>query len=104
MTIYCKQMRDYSTEKKPCLLLVAKDPEEVKEIYDLWEEVKKEVLKNQNELVDFLTLFITEDNVKYHMKKDLLICGFTDFLISHDINDGFLIDYLCKNTRRKEKC
>lgn len=97
-------MRDYPVEKKPCLLLVAKDPEEVKEIYDLWEEVKKEVLKNQKELVDFLTLFITKDNVKYHMEKNLLICGFTDFLISHDINDGFIINYLCKNIGRNKKC
>lgn len=87
-------MKDYPTKQKPCLLLVVKDPEEVKEIYNLWEEVKKEVFKDQDEFIDPLVFFITEDNVKYHMEKNLLIYGFTDFLISHDITDCMLKDYL----------
>lgn len=104
MTIYCKQMRDYPEDKKPSLLVVAKDSKELEEVWDLWAKITLEVFGGRVFEEEPNCFGITERLVRYNMERKLPLEGFTDFLISHDINDGFVIDYLCKNIGRKEKC
>lgn len=100
MTIYCKQMRDYPEDKKPSLLVVAKDSKELEEVWDLWAKITLKVFGGRVFEEEPNCFGITERLVRYNMERNFPLKGFTDFLISHDINDGFLIDYLCKNIRR----
>ena len=104
MTIYCKQMRDYPEGQKPSLLVVAKDSKELEEVWDLWTKTTLEVFGGRVFEEEPNCFGITERLVRYNMERKLPLKGFTDFLISHDINDGFLIDYLCKNIGRNKKC
>jgi hypothetical protein len=93
-------MRDYPEDKKPSLLVVAKDSDELEKVWDLWNEVTLEVF-GERVLKEQPSCFgITERLVRYNMERNLPLEDFTDFLISHDINDGFLINYICKNVRR----
>ena len=100
MTIYCKQIRDYPEDKKPSLLVIAKNSKELEEVWDLWSKIKLEVYGNRIFEEEPICFGITERLVRYNMERKLPLKGFTDFLISHDINDGFLINYLCKNIGR----
>lgn len=100
MTIYCKQMRDYPEGQKPSLLVIAKNSKELEEVWDLWSKIKLEVYGNRIFEEEPTCFGITERMVRYNMERKFPLKGFTDFLISHDINDGFLINYLCKNIGR----
>ena len=96
-------MRDYPEDKKPNLLLVVKDSDELEEVWDLWDEIKLEVYENRI-FEEVPTCFgITEKFILYNMKKNLPFPfqDFTDFLISSKIHDNMLINYISKNIRRK---
>lgn len=100
LTIYCKQMRDYPEDKKPSLLVVAKDSKELEEVWDLWAKIKLEVYGNRIFEEEPVCFGMTERLVRYNMERKLPLGDFTDFLISHNINNGFIINYLCKNIGR----
>ena len=44
---------------------------------------------------------ITEDNLIRCFKRGQSIMGFTNFLISHDINNCLLVNFLCKSMEEK---
>lgn len=100
LTIYCKQMRDYPEDKKPSLLVVAKDSKELEEVWDLWAKITLEVFGGRVFEEEPSCFGITERLVRYNMERKLPLKGFTNFLISHNINDGFIINYLCRNIGR----
>lgn len=87
-------MRDFPKGKIPSLLLVVKNSKELEEVWNLWLKVKEEVFEEKIVLPCF---GITEKNIQECMRKQQEIHGFTAFLISHNIHDCMLIDYLCKN-------
>lgn len=95
-------MRDYPESQKPRLLVVAKNSKELKEVWDLWAKVTLEVFGGRVFEEEPSCFGITEKYVRYNMERNLPVEGFTDFLISHDINDCFLINYLYKNIRRNK--
>lgn len=96
LKIYCKQMRDFPENKKPSLLLVVKDNEERRKVYNLLQQVKIEVFKESAGEASLSCSILTENDVKEWAKRTLPIRGFTNFLISHDVNNCLLINYLCK--------
>ena len=85
LTIYCKQMRDYLEDKKPSLLVVAKDSKELEEAWDLWAKITLEVFGGRVFEEEPACFGITERLVRYSMERKLPLKGFTDFLISHNI-------------------
>ena len=90
-------MRDFPEDKRPRLLIVAKDSDELQEAWFLWAKIVIKLYKGQI-FEEVPTCFgITERNVRYIMENNLPFEDYTDFLISHDIHDCMLIDYLCKN-------
>ena len=93
-------MRDYPESQKPSLLVVAKDSKELEEVWNLWAKITLEVFGGRVFEEEPICFGITEKNVRYSMENNLPIGDYTDFLISHGINDGFIINYLCKNIRR----
>lgn len=102
LTIYCKQMRDYSEDKRPSLLVVTKNSKELEEAWDLWAKITLKVYGARVFEEEPVCFGITERLVRYNMERKLPLKNFTDFLISHDINDCFLIDYLCSNIGRNK--
>ena len=90
-------MRDYPEDKQPWLLIVAKDSDELEEAWYLWAKIVIKLYKGRAFEEEPICFGITERNVRYNMENNLPFGGYTDFLISHDIHDCMLIDYLCKN-------
>lgn len=72
--------------------MVVKDLKEIKETADLWEDIR---VKFFHKSADLPCYIITEEKISDYMKKKkILSFRYTDFLISSNIHNCMLINYL----------
>ena len=101
LTIYCKQMLNLPKEEAPELLLVAKNSDELEKIYEIWKKVRQEVTGYP--YTELPCFGMTEDNLrKNYMDKEKRLVPFTDCLISQNVHDCLLKNYIIQNLRRNK--